>query len=50
MISIPNEDIEEIIEWNLCYGITPQETIENLEKDGVTIPQEIKDQYSQVIH
>jgi len=48
MITI--EEIEEIIEWNLSFDISPEESIENLELNGIHVPQEIKEGYKDVIH
>jgi hypothetical protein len=43
------EEIEEIIEWNLSFGISAEKSIENLELEGIDVSQKIKDWFKDII-
>lgn len=40
-----NDDIEDIICYNLSFNITPQETIDCIEKEGIEVSFDIKKQF-----
>lgn len=44
---LDNDDIEDIICYNLSFNITPQETIDCMEKEGIVVPDYIKEQYKE---
>jgi len=40
-----DEDIENIIIWNMGFGISPHDTIKDLINDGVKVPEYLLEEY-----
>lgn len=44
------EDIEDLICWNLGFGILPNATIKELQNEGIKVPEYLIEQYINITH